>query len=98
MSQPLWTTEALARALNGRLTGPPAAALTDISIDSRTIGKGEAFFAGKQQFFGWRLVSGDDDLIKERAGAFGDVDVTVVDGIKRAGIECAHHVVELPFR
>lgn len=47
MSQPLWTTEALARAMGGRLTGKPGPAITDISIDSRTIQPGEAYVAIK---------------------------------------------------
>jgi UDP-N-acetylmuramoyl-tripeptide--D-alanyl-D-alanine ligase len=44
---PLWTCDALLAAVKGRVQGKPAAAITGISIDSRTIGKGEAFFAIK---------------------------------------------------
>ncbi|WP_439573303.1 UDP-N-acetylmuramoylalanyl-D-glutamyl-2,6-diaminopimelate--D-alanyl-D-alanine ligase [Phreatobacter sp.] len=47
MSQvpPLWTTDALARAMGGRLTGSPAPAVRDLSIDSRTLEPGEAYVA-----------------------------------------------------
>ncbi|MDP2802939.1 MAG: UDP-N-acetylmuramoylalanyl-D-glutamyl-2,6-diaminopimelate--D-alanyl-D-alanine ligase [Phreatobacter sp.] len=45
--QPLWTTEALARAMGGRLTGQPAATVSDISIDTRTLVAGEAYVAIK---------------------------------------------------
>ncbi|MGU9978734.1 UDP-N-acetylmuramoylalanyl-D-glutamyl-2,6-diaminopimelate--D-alanyl-D-alanine ligase [Phreatobacter sp. HK31-P] len=48
MSQPpLWTTEALARAMGGSLVGTPAPTVTDISIDSRTLQPGEAYVAIK---------------------------------------------------
>jgi UDP-N-acetylmuramoyl-tripeptide--D-alanyl-D-alanine ligase len=47
MSDPLWTLEALAAATAGRVVGSPAPALTGISIDTRTIAPGEAFFAIK---------------------------------------------------
>ncbi|MEJ1161557.1 UDP-N-acetylmuramoylalanyl-D-glutamyl-2,6-diaminopimelate--D-alanyl-D-alanine ligase [Prosthecomicrobium sp. N25] len=45
MTAPLWTLDALATACRGRIVGAPAAAITGISIDSRTILPGEAFFA-----------------------------------------------------
>lgn len=45
--QPLWTTEALARAMGGRLVGSPAATVSDISIDTRTLNPGEAYVAIK---------------------------------------------------
>lgn len=44
---PLWTTEALARAMGGRILGKPAPAVTDISIDTRTLNAGEAYVAIK---------------------------------------------------
>ena len=43
----LWTTEAFAAASGGRLEGNPPAAISGVSIDSRTIGVGEAFVAIK---------------------------------------------------
>jgi UDP-N-acetylmuramoyl-tripeptide--D-alanyl-D-alanine ligase len=45
--QPLWTTEALARAMGGRLVGASAATVTDLSIDTRTLAAGEAYVAIK---------------------------------------------------
>jgi len=44
---PLWTTEALARAMGGRILGKPGPAITDISIDTRTLNAGEAYVAIK---------------------------------------------------
>ncbi len=43
----LWTTEAFARASGGRLVGTPPNAISGVSIDSRTIGRGEAYIAIK---------------------------------------------------
>ena len=45
--QPLWTTEALARAMGGSLVGKPAATVSDLSIDTRTLEPGEAYVAIK---------------------------------------------------
>jgi len=42
---PLWTFEALVAAMDGRPVGTPPAGITGISIDSRTLQPGEAFFA-----------------------------------------------------
>jgi len=42
---PLWTFEALVAAMDGRPVGAPPAGITGISIDSRTLQPGEAFFA-----------------------------------------------------
>lgn len=47
MSEVLWTLEDFARGCGGRVVGRPSAAITGISIDTRTIGEGEAFFAIK---------------------------------------------------
>ncbi|MEI8144815.1 MAG: UDP-N-acetylmuramoylalanyl-D-glutamyl-2,6-diaminopimelate--D-alanyl-D-alanine ligase [Alphaproteobacteria bacterium] len=48
---PLWKTEALARAMGATITGNPPAAVSGISIDSRTIGEGEVFYAIKGDRF-----------------------------------------------
>ena len=45
MSGPLWTYEALLAATGGRPLGARPDAIAGISIDSRTVGPGEAFFA-----------------------------------------------------
>ena len=42
---PLWTFEAFAAAVGGRLVGAPPGAIAGISIDSRTLRSGDAFFA-----------------------------------------------------
>jgi len=43
----LWTSQDLATVMAGRPTGPQPEGITGISIDSRSIGPGEAFFAIK---------------------------------------------------
>jgi len=45
MTAPLWTLPALLEITGGRPLGPAPAPVTGISIDSRTIDKGDAFFA-----------------------------------------------------
>ena len=42
---PLWTAADLAAAVRGTASGPVATDITGVSIDSRTIGSGEAFLA-----------------------------------------------------
>lgn len=70
MTAPLWTLDALATAMAGRVVGPAGAAATGISIDSRTIQPGEAFFAIKGD-----LHDGHDFVAKalERGAAFAVV-------------------------
>ncbi|HEY4862801.1 MAG TPA: UDP-N-acetylmuramoylalanyl-D-glutamyl-2,6-diaminopimelate--D-alanyl-D-alanine ligase [Xanthobacteraceae bacterium] len=43
----LWTLPALVAATGGRLLGSPPQAISGVSIDSRTVGEGEVFFAIK---------------------------------------------------
>ena len=45
MSAPVWTVEAMAAAMGARRSGSVPASISGISIDSRTITPGEAFFA-----------------------------------------------------
>jgi len=45
--KPLWTLSALVAATGGRLLGSPPPAISGVSIDSRTVGQGEVFFAIK---------------------------------------------------
>src|SRR5262249_60911062 len=47
MTAPLWTVDALAGATGAERVGPLPGAVTGISIDSRTVRAGEAFFAIK---------------------------------------------------
>lgn len=63
---PLWTCDALLAAVQGRVRGMPAAAIPGISIDSRTIKKGEAFFAIKGD-----RVDGHDYVAKAIAAGAG---------------------------
>src|SRR5262249_49450429 len=46
-AQPLWTVEAMARAMGAARAGVLPASADGISIDSRNIGAGDAFFAIK---------------------------------------------------
>ena len=46
MNTPLWNFDDLVRGVRGRPVGPPPPAVTGISIDSRTLVPGEAFFGG----------------------------------------------------
>ena len=43
----LWTTDEMIAAMAGRPIGMPPQGITGISIDSRSISKGDAFFAIK---------------------------------------------------
>lgn len=45
MTAPLWTGRAFAEAIRGRLSGELPDAVAGVSIDSRTVAPGEAFFA-----------------------------------------------------
>ena len=60
----LWTAEALARAVDGRFTGEPPAAIEGISIDTRTLEPGDLFVALVSE-------SGDGHLHVEAALARG---------------------------
>ncbi len=51
MTQPLWTFDAFVAAMRGRPTSVATPAVSGISIDSRTIKPGEAFFAIKGDRF-----------------------------------------------
>src|ERR1700741_5208627 len=44
---PLWTTKTMAVAMRATVQGTPAQDVTGLSIDSRTIAPGEAYFAIK---------------------------------------------------
>src|SRR6185437_5862984 len=45
--RPLWTVEAMATAMDATSAGPLPLSITGISIDTRTVAPGEAFFAIK---------------------------------------------------
>ena len=47
MSAPLWTVEAMAKAMGAEQHGALPSGIAGLSIDTRTIAPGEAFFAIK---------------------------------------------------
>jgi UDP-N-acetylmuramoyl-tripeptide--D-alanyl-D-alanine ligase len=47
VAKPLWTAQEMAKATRGKLQGAVAENVTGISIDTRTLGEGEAYFAIK---------------------------------------------------
>lgn len=51
MNGPLWTFSDFLAATKGRPTGPSPGAISGVSIDSRTVAPGEAFFAIKGERF-----------------------------------------------
>lgn len=65
-SQPLWTLDTLVAATGGRIEGAPASAITGVSIDTRTLQKGDAFFAIKGD-----RVDGHDYVAKAVAAGAG---------------------------
>jgi len=78
----LWTIDAMAGAMRARAVGPVPDGINGISIDSRTIGEGEAYFA----------IKGDvHDGHKFVAGAFangGGVSVVAEDWLDKLDGEC----------
>ena len=98
-AEPLWTAPELALATAGRLVGRPEGALTGVSIDSRTVGRGEIFFAIKgdvhdcHKFVGDALGRGAslavvDETHAVEAAAHGPVLVVadVLDALVATGI------------
>ncbi|MDB5549384.1 MAG: UDP-N-acetylmuramoyl-tripeptide--D-alanyl-D-alanine ligase, partial [Tardiphaga sp.] len=47
MTQPLWTVDAMIAAMRAEVSGAPHEAITGISIDSRSLMPGDAYFAIK---------------------------------------------------
>ncbi len=94
MSDWLWTSDAMVEAMEGRPVGTLPAGITGISIDSRTLKPGEAFFAIKgDQFDGHdfatsAMAAGAGLLVvaEHRLPAFGNVKVPmiVVDDVLEA--------------
>ena len=57
MSEPLWTLDAMTNAMRATRSGPLPPSIPGLSIDSRTIGRGEAFFAIKDNRDGHDFVA-----------------------------------------
>jgi len=90
MTAPLWTVAAIAAATRGERAGPLPRAITGISIDSRTVAAGEAFFAIKgdshdgHDFVAAALKAGAALAVvaRHRRDAYGnDAPLVVVDDV-----------------
>jgi UDP-N-acetylmuramoyl-tripeptide--D-alanyl-D-alanine ligase len=85
---PLWTIDAMANAMTAARSGSPPVGISGISIDSRTIAPGEAFFA----------ITGDsrdghefvDNALKARAG------VAVIAADRRAAFPAGAPLLAVP--
>jgi UDP-N-acetylmuramoyl-tripeptide--D-alanyl-D-alanine ligase len=86
---PLWTTAAMTAAMRAERRGALPEAVTGISIDSRSLGKGDAFFAIKgdardgHDFVTAALAAGAGPAVVARARAadFPDAPLLVVDDV-----------------
>ena len=86
MTAPLWTTEAMVEATGGRPVGPMPAGITGISIDTRTLKRGDAFFAIKGEKFDGHdfataaLASGAALLVvaEEKLPALGRLNIPMI--------------------
>jgi UDP-N-acetylmuramoyl-tripeptide--D-alanyl-D-alanine ligase len=91
MKEPLWRFPAFLAATRGRLLGSPPEAIVGVSIDSRTVAPGEAFFAIKgDRFDGHDFVAqalaggaGLAVVAKERVAGLGELEgaILVVDDV-----------------
>jgi UDP-N-acetylmuramoyl-tripeptide--D-alanyl-D-alanine ligase len=85
----LWTVEAMAAAMGAQHQGPLPSSMSGISIDSRTIARGEAFFAIADQRDGHDFVpaalaarAGLAVVAAERRGQFaGDLPLLIVPDV-----------------
>jgi len=94
MSAPLWSFETMVATMAGRPVGRPPPDVTGISIDSRTISPGDAFFAIRGDSFDGHdfvhraLAAGASTAVVSagRLAAFGDVtgSLIVVDDVLAA--------------
>ena len=89
---PLWTLDAMAAAMRAEKAGSLPADVPGISIDTRTIGKGEAFFAIKgdardgHDFVEAALKNGAGFAVVARAQAarFPNAPLLIVDDVLEA--------------
>jgi UDP-N-acetylmuramoyl-tripeptide--D-alanyl-D-alanine ligase len=95
---PLWTTEAMAKAMRAQPQGALPDSISGLSIDTRTLNRGEAFFAIKgdardgHEFVAQALAAGAGLAVvsKARRGEFpADARLLVVDDVLAALIDLA---------
>lgn len=98
-AMPLWTTDALVAAMRAEINGVLPQAVTGVSIDSRTLAPGEAYFAIRgavhdgHDFVAAALTAGAALAVVEKAqaGKFAaDAPLLVVDDVLGALVELAH--------
>src|ERR1700731_4743396 len=96
---PLWTSSAMAEAMRASINGALAPVVSGLSIDSRTIAPGEAYFAIKgdvhdgHDFVAAALKAGAALAVVEKAqaGKFAsDAPLLVVDDVLAALVDLAH--------
>jgi UDP-N-acetylmuramoyl-tripeptide--D-alanyl-D-alanine ligase len=99
MTAPLWTSAAMAEAMRASVQGAPPEAISGLSIDSRSIAPGEAYFAIKgdvhdgHDFVTAALQAGAALAVVERAqrDKFAtDAPLLVVDDVLAGLVELAH--------
>ncbi|KJC52881.1 UDP-N-acetylmuramoylalanyl-D-glutamyl-2, 6-diaminopimelate--D-alanyl-D-alanine ligase [Bradyrhizobium sp. LTSP885] len=99
MSKLLWTSDAIAQAMRAATQGALPEGVTGLSIDSRTIGRGEAYFAIKgdvhdgHNFVEAALKAGAGLAVVEAAQRTkfpADAPLLVVDDVLAALVELAH--------
>jgi UDP-N-acetylmuramoyl-tripeptide--D-alanyl-D-alanine ligase len=99
MRTPLWTSEAMRKAMRGDVAGALPAAITGISIDSRTLQPGDAYFAIRgavhdgHAFVAAALKAGAALAVVERAQVdkfAADAPLLVVDDVLAGLGDLAH--------
>jgi UDP-N-acetylmuramoyl-tripeptide--D-alanyl-D-alanine ligase len=99
MSAPLWTSAAMAEAMRASVQGGLPEAISGLSIDTRTIAPGEAYFAIKgdvhdgHDFVAAALKAGAALAVVERARRdtfAADAPLLVVDDVLAGLVELAH--------
>ncbi|HEY3680645.1 MAG TPA: UDP-N-acetylmuramoylalanyl-D-glutamyl-2,6-diaminopimelate--D-alanyl-D-alanine ligase [Bradyrhizobium sp.] len=98
-TKPLWTSEAMARAMGASVRSAVPKAISGLSIDSRTISRGDAYFAIKgdlhdgHAFVEAALKAGAALAVVEAAQAAkfaADAPLLVVDDVLAGLVELAH--------
>src|ERR1700744_6059470 len=99
MSATLWTMDAMAAAMRAAVQGAPAPVITGLSIDSRTIAPGDAYFAIKgdvhdgHAFVDAALKAGAALAVvasAQREKFSSDAPLLIVDDVLLGLVELAH--------